>query len=528
MEASATASARNRKRFCNTMNSRFPLVVPFPLVMCLAWTADGRQPNFLVNVADDQSPFDFKFYNANSELRPPHINPLAERGMVFDGAYHMGSFSGAVCTPSRHMIMTGRSLWHLPIGPTSDRHCPAGIEQNSLPAVFKRSGYATMRTCKLENSFEAANRLFEVRHDVTKRGGDDESGSGWYADQVLAYLQEREATNDSRPMLIYLGFSHPHDTRDGKPDRLAHYNAVNHVDRTRPPALHPKQPKLPPNWLPEKPFPDGHPELRDEYSVSGVWDRRDASTIRNELGRKFACAENIDLQVGRVLQRLESMGELENTYVIYTADHGIAIGRHGFQGKQNLYEHTWRVPMVMAGPGIKPGSRVQGNIYLMDLLATLCELAGIPAPETNEGTSFCPVLDGQQETVRDVLFGVYCGGTKPGMRSVRKGEWKLIEYDVLDGSVRETQLFNLHENPEEFLPQHHADEITARTEVVPTRRQTNLAQDPRYNAQLEAMRRLLLSQMRSWDDPYRLWNQTEESPNASDGADTGPADNRDR
>ncbi len=88
--------------------------------------------------------------------------------------------------------------------------------------------------------------------------------------------------------------------------------------------------------------------------------------IRNEMGRQFACAENIDIQIGRVLDRLETMGELENTVVVYTSDHGIAIGRHGLMGKQNLYEHSWRVPMIAAGPGIAEGLRVKGNVYLGD------------------------------------------------------------------------------------------------------------------------------------------------------------------
>jgi choline-sulfatase len=106
----------------------------------------------------------------------------------------------------------------------------------------------------------------------------------------------------------------------------------------------------------------------------------------------------------------------------------MAIGRHGLQGKQNLYEHTWRVPFIVKGPGIKPG-RVQGNIYLLDALGTMCDLAGIDTPKTIEGKSFKPVLEGKQETVRDVLFGVYCGGTKPGMRCVRLGDWKLIKFE---------------------------------------------------------------------------------------------------
>jgi arylsulfatase A-like enzyme len=261
------------------------------------------------------------------------------------------------------------------------------------------------------------------------------------------------------------------------------------------------------NYLPAHPFPHGHPGLRDETSVSGVWERRDERTIRNELGREFACSENIDIQIGRVLKRLEALGELENTYVIYTADHGMAIGRHGLEGKQNLYQHTWRVPFIVAGPGIQAGVRVEGNIYLLDTLATLCDLAGIEPPKTNEGVSFKPALMGQKSTVRDVLYGVYNGGTKPGMRCVKQGDWKLIQYDVLDGKVRETQLFNLKENPHEFLEQHHDPNVVALTGAAPAKGQVNLASDPAYAKKLAEMEALLLAEMRRLDDPWRLWNQ---------------------
>jgi choline-sulfatase len=467
----------------------------------------GKRPNILFILVDDQSPFDFKFYNPDSPLQTPNIDRLATEGMILDGAYHMGSFSGAVCTPSRHMIMTGRSVWHLPIGPGAKEHCPPDVVTNTLPAVFNRAGYATMRTCKVGNSYDGANKLFTVRRDASKRGGADESGSAWHGEQVLNYLNERETSKDSKPFLIYFGFSHPHDTRDGKPELLAKYGAVNHTDKNLLPPANPKQPALPANYLPAHPFPHGHPNLRDEVAVSGVWTNRDERTIRNELGREFACSENIDIQIGRVLAKLKAMGELENTYIIYTADHGMAIGRHGLQGKQNLYEHTWRVPFVVKGPGIKPGSRAPGNIYLLDVLATLCDLTGVTPPASNEGLSFKPVLEGKQPAVRDVLFGAYNGGTKPGMRAVKKGEWKLIKYDVMDGTVRETQLFNLSENPHEFLQQHHDPKVTALTGVTPVKHQVNLAGDPRHADKLKEMEALLLAEMRRMDDPWRLWNQ---------------------
>ena len=483
------------------------------LVMGIVGRADEKpRPNILFVLVDDQSPFDLKVYNPRSELQTPTLDKLAAEGMVFDGAYHMGSFSGAVCTPSRHMIMSGRTVWHLPISPRAkeDGLCPNNLEQHTIPAVFNRAGYDTMRTCKLGNSYEAANKLFTVRRDETKRGPTDETGSAWHAEQVLEYLQTRQQTEDKDPFLIYFGFSHPHDTRDGKPELLAKYGAVNHSDPTTLPPANPMAPKLPVNYLPGHPFPDGHPGLRDEVDVSGVWKNRDERTIRNEIGREFACSENIDTQIGRVLKKLEAMGELDNTYIIYTADHGMAIGRHGLQGKQNLYEHTWRVPFIVKGPGIKAGSRAIGNIYLLDLLPTLCDLAGLRRPDFAEGVSFKPVLEGNKEIVRDVMYGVYNGGTKPGMRCVKRGDWKLIKYDVLDGKVRETQLFNLKDNPGELLPEHRSEELTVLTGVAPEPHQTNLASDPAYADRLAEMEDLLLAEMRRLDDPWRLWSQPDE------------------
>lgn len=472
--------------------------------------AAERRPNILFILADDQSPSDFKFYNPQSTLHSPQIDSLAAQGMVFDAAYHMGAFTGAVCTPSRHMIMSGRSVWHLPIGPTADK-CPPNLEKNTIGAVFNRAGYATMRTCKQGNSYSAANAQFSVVHDSTMRGGTPETGSAWHGERVLDYLKDRQEKKDERPFFIYFGFSHPHDTRDATPELLAKYGATNHTDRNSSPSTNPLQPPLPPNWLPVHPFDNTEMKVRDEKQVSGVWEHRDPATIRNEIGRDYACSENIDNQIDRVLAKLKEMGELDNTFIFYTADHGIAIGRHGLQGKQNLYEHTWRVPMIVKGPGIKPGRRVPGNIYLADLLATFCDLTGVPAPETNQGISFKPVLFGEKQTVRDTLYGVYSGGAKPGIRSVRSGDWKLIEYQSGDSGPLTIQLFNLKENPYEFIAEHHDPKVTALSGIHPETQQANLAQDPAHADKLSQMQALLLEQMRLHGDPYRFNNQPAEA-----------------
>ena len=201
------------------------------------------------------------------------------------------------------------------------------------------------------------------------------------------------------------------------------------------------------------------------------------------------------------------MNELDNTYIFFTSDHGIAVGRHGLMGKQNLYEHSWRVPFIASGPGIRPGTRAEGNSYLLDVLPTLCDLTGVPIPETAQGKSLKPVLNGKSKTVRSVLYGAYCGGTKPGMRAVRKGDWKLIKYDVLNGEVRKTQLFNLKNNPNELLLEHHKNEVVEKTNNQPSKNQVNLAALPKYAEKLAEMESLLLKEMIRLGDPYRLWDQ---------------------
>lgn len=481
------------------------------LASSLAAEPPGRRPNILFIIVDDQSPLDFKFYNPKSTLETPNIDRLAKEGMTLEGAYHMGAFISAVCTPSRHMIKCGRTLWHLPIAPEAAKHCPPDIEQNTIAAIFNRGGYDTMRTGKPGNSYEAAKKLFTVNKESKARTGTDPEGSAWHGQQVLDYLAEREAAKDRDPFLIYFGFSHPHDPRNGTPELLAKYGATNHSDPNTLPSLHSKQPGLPENYLPAHPFKTTlQPDQRDETQVMGVWGNRDEATIRNERGRYYACSESIDIQIGRVLKKLEAMGELDNTWIFYTSDHGIAIGRHGLQGKQNLYQHTWRVPFIARGPGIKPGARAQGNTYLLDVIATLCDIAGITPPDSNEGISFRPVLEGKQAAVREVLYGVHGGGSKPGMRCVKKGDWKLIKYDGDNGATHETQLFNLAENPDEFVAEHHDPKIIALTGITPKPNQTNLAEDPKYADKLAAMEALLLSEMRRLHDPYRLWNQPDD------------------
>jgi hypothetical protein len=146
-------------------------------------------------------------------------------------------------------------------------------------------------------------------------------------------------------------------------------------------------------------------------------------------------------------------------------------------------------------------------------------MAGIETPYTCDSKSFFSVLNGEKEAVRDVLYGAFTifrenyggpgNGARPGIRAVRKGDWKLIKYDLYDGEVHETQLFNLKENPFELLIEHHDPSVIALTGNTPKPNQVNLANDLKYAVILAEMEELLLEQQFKYNDPFFLWDQAE-------------------
>jgi arylsulfatase A-like enzyme len=164
-----------------------------------------------------------------------------------------------------------------------------------------------------------------------------------------------------------------------------------------------------------------------------------------------------------VLDALEASPHAKNTVVVFAADSGVARGSHGLIGKQNLYEHSVRVPLVMAGPGIASGGHTQALCYLYDVLPTLGARCGIAAPPKSEGRDLAAILDDPTSAARPELVFAY----RNQQRAVATPEWKLIRYS---GAAR-TQLFHLTDDPHEMhdlsaKPEHAARvaELTGRLE----------------------------------------------------------------
>ncbi len=375
------------------------------------------RPNIILILADDQR-WDTIAALGNPEIKTPHLDRLVEQGFVFKNAYCMGSMTGAVCLPSRTMIITGRSLWRIPANPRAAT-APAGVPL--LPALLRASGYATFHCGKASNSCTFGNAAFETNLETTGRTA---LSAREHADKAIQFLRKRDG---QRPFFLYLAPPVPHDPRLAPKKFHALYD--------------PARLSLSKNFLPQHPFDNGELTVRDEVLAPHP---RTPDVMRQHLADYYATISDLDDQVGRVLDELAVQGLTDNTVVICSSDQGLAVGgRHGLMGKQNLYEHV-KPPLIFAGAGI-PHGQSDALVYLFDLFPTICNLADVKAPEVVEGTSLLGVIEGREAKVRDQLFAAY----KDCQRMIRDDRWKLIRYNA--SGVRNTQLFDLKNDPDEIL-----------------------------------------------------------------------------
>ena len=377
-----------------------------------------RRPNILFLLTDDQRA-DAVHAFGNPVIQTPNLDRLARSGLVLPNAYCMGSDMSAVCFPSRSMLLSGLSLFHL-------KHRKGGYAvryEINWPKTFREAGYETYHYGKRGNGPTGIYHDFEHEKYLVDETAERLSGRPGkeIADAAITFLKTHDKT---RPFFAYLAFGNPHDPRVVIPEYRNKYQES-------------KIP-LPANYLPLHPFNNGWMTSRDERLAP--WPRTPAE-IRKHLTDYYGVITYLDEQIGRILRTLEETGEAANTIIIFSSDHGLALGSHGLMGKQNVYEHSMKVPLIFAGPGIRKG-KSERSFYLYDLFPTVCDLAGIPSPAPIDGRSFSPVLSGKSDSARDAIFLAFMDF----QRAVRQGNWKLIRYPQVDV----TQLFNLRQDPAEM------------------------------------------------------------------------------
>ena len=441
------------------------------------------RPNILFIFADDMC-FETIHALGNDEIETPNLDRLARTGVTFTHAYNMGGWHGAVCVASRTMLNTGRFLWRA-------RDCEPRLKDEAAAGhmwsqYLSRGGYETYMTGKWHvqaNAQQLFNHTVHIRPGMPRDskagyyrpvagqedpwkpwdpqfGGFWEGGEHWsevLAKDAQAYLEQ--ASRQDHPFFMYLAFNAPHDPRQSPKEYVDKYP----LDRI----------SIPLNFLPEYPHKDdigAGTDLRDEQLAP--WPRTPYA-VQVHRQEYYALITHMDVQIGKILHALEESGKADNTVIFVPADHGLAVGHHGLLGKQNMYEHSLRPPLIVAGPGIPQDKRIDTPVYLQDIMPTTLDLAHIEIPEQVEFKSLLPLIRGERSVQYAAMYAAY----RPDMqRMILQGDDKLIYYP----RIKQTLLFNLRADPLEM---------------------NNLAEDPRFAATREALTRQLQKLQQEMQDP---------------------------
>ncbi len=417
-------------------------------------SANSSRPNVLLIVSDDQRP-DTIAALGNPVIRTPNLDQLVRRGTTLTRA----TCANPICTPSRAEILTGSSGFE---NGSLDFGQGFGPDVTTLAKTLKNVGYRTGYVGKWHNKGLPTDHGYERTAGLYRGGGGkwwkpqtdannrpvtgyrgwifyDENGqrqpergvgltgdiSASFADAAISLIETDSKTSDDAPFFVHVNFTAPHDPLLLPTDKQFHY--------------HPDQVPLPKNFLPRHPFDHGNYDGRDEQLFE--WPRTE-KMVRDELAVYYAVISHMDAQVGRILTALEKSDQAKNTIVVFTSDHGLAIGSHGLRGKQNMYEHTIGVPLVIAGPNIPANARRSAQCYLRDIFPTVCDLADVTIPASVSGRSLKPVLLGHQSEIYPAVFGYF----RSSQRMIRTQEWKLIRYP----QISQEQLFHLTTDPNEL------------------------------------------------------------------------------
>jgi arylsulfatase len=414
------------------------------------------------------------------DLRTPNLDRLAKKGTRFIRAY----CNNPICGPSRSSFLSGQYVKHHGISGNFIRDVHR--EAPNLAASFRNAGYATGLIGKahlprewIERGFEYVrlsdladaapedprschyfNELVELgMGDFYDQGWlppghpghglksfvselpEEQSLERWTGREAIRFLQERD---QSRPFFLKVSFQRPHDP----------YAPPKNTEQWYPPG----RLSLPGNVEDyfSKSF-SGKPEFMQEFvsverGCGYPYRSLDKDDLRLQMSRHFALIEMIDQEVGRIVDELKASGELDNTIIVYVADHGDFAGEHGLMLKNlGIYESIHRIPFILAGPGIPAARIVEDMVESVDLFPTLMDAAGLPMPQGLDGESRMGLARGESctgglsETVCEWDFPV---SPQKRVHAIRDTHYRLVLYDELPG---QGELYDHAEDPGELM-----------------------------------------------------------------------------
>lgn len=430
-----------------------------------------RPQNVIIFFADDLRADALGCYG-NSYLKTPTIDSLARQGVRFTNAYIQGSHHGALCAPSRAMLLTSKSYHRI-----QDKM--AG--HMTLAKQLRTAGYTTYMTGKWHNEKAVVEEGFDHAKNVMFGGMSDHYkvytqdlkpdrsftevaykgfSTDIFAETMVDFINDHDP---SKPFFMYVPFTAPHDPRSPLPEYAALYNEA---------AM-----PLPPNFMSAHPFSFGHAmEVRDENLAPYP---RTAEVMRAQWAEYAGLITHMDEAIARIIRQLKARGLDQNTLIVFLSDNGLAMGSHGLIGKQSVYEHCMKVPMIMSGPTLPKNQTRDAFVYTLDVYPTLCKLLNLPLPQDTDGKPLDTVVRNAGASVRDRVFMSYMNHH----RAIRKGDFKLIRYPY----IGKTSLFDLKKDPHEL---------------------NDLGQRPEYSTKIQELMSGLKEEQLAYGDTAPLHQET--------------------
>jgi len=440
------------------------------------------RPNILFIESDQHNPAVIGAYG-DSVIKTPNLDALAARGVVFTNNY----CASPICVPSRTSMLTGQHPYQNEVW-TNSQYLHSAIP--TFAHALGAAGYKPIQIGRMH--FNGPDQLhgFSERlvgdHNPNHLGADDVdhgalhgtagpnrislelSGHGLNSYQVhdelvakttVDWLNDYSSSDSDEPFALSIGFMLPHQPFVATREDYDEYRG-----------------KVPPPRNPKAFENEDHPYLRWWKTHSGI-DKFTDEEVERTRTAYYALVSRLDALLGDIFDTLESNGLLENTLIIYTADHGEQIGEKGLWWKQTFYEDSVKVPAIVSWPAKLPqGVVIERVTSQLDLNATMLEAGSAPELPHSEGRSLIDLIENPDSSDwRDLAFSEYC--TEPGdpahsdgdkiwqNRMVRDGDWKLVYYHGMP-----SQLFNLADDPAELVDQidnpEHANVVERLTRLV--------------------------------------------------------------
>jgi len=391
--------------------------------------APVERPNILILLTDQQSP-EALSAAGNPWLQTPAMDSLAARGVSFSETY----CTYPVCSPSRGSIFTGRMPHETGVR-ANNQAIHAGMA--TMGELFTQAGYETVYGGKWH--LPRPNGDVRGFRRISSKSGKGAQMDGPLATDCAAWLRNRK---EKDPFLMVASFLNPHDICDWI---RAHPGAHSYPDIG-------KFPPAPANMAVDPLEPEflqyhrttGYDLMSQAVGIASQWLRDD---VRHYLHGYYRFVEDVDREIGRVLQALHDTQLDRNTLVVFASDHGEGMGAHRWVQKAAFWEETAKVPLIIAGPGVDQGKVDRRSLAsLADILPTLCDFASIAPPPDQRGVSLRPALTGQHLTRPFVVSELLYGGQSREGRMLRTSRYKYVRFN---GGARPEQLFDLLADPGE-------------------------------------------------------------------------------